>query len=172
MLLFDRDSCRAWHRRWSFLTGVIAIGFIAWYVGEAVSFRYLPGGSSRPGLTAGAVGGVLMLYLGAFVLAALAWLGWSGPLNRASFGLIVVAGCVHTFALVSRIYISGRPPVTNLYSSAIFIGWAAMLFGLGLELIYRMGIGNVIASVIGFGGTLLPQQQDGEIDLSLRQIGL
>jgi ABC-type transport system involved in cytochrome c biogenesis permease subunit len=96
-----------------------------------------------------------VLYLGAFVLAALAWLGWSRPLNRASFGLIVVAGCVHTFALASRIYISGRPPVTNLYSSAIFIGWAAMLFGLVLEVVYRVGIGNVIASVIGFATLLV-----------------
>ena len=37
---------------------------------------------------------------------------------------------VHTLALVARIYISGRPPVTNLYSSAVFIGWAGVLFGL------------------------------------------
>jgi len=105
-----------------------------------------------------------VLYAGAFVLAALAWLGWSGPLNRASFGLLVTAFCLHLFVLISRIYISGRPPVTNLYSSAIFIGWAAVLLGLGLELVYRMGIGNVIASVIGFASLLIAHFLGGDGD--------
>ena len=105
-----------------------------------------------------------VLYVGAFVLAALAWLGWSGPLNRASFGLLVTAFCLHFFVLISRIYISGRPPVTNLYSSAIFIGWAAVLFGLGLELVYRIGIGNVIASVIGFASLLIAHFLGGDGD--------
>jgi ABC-type transport system involved in cytochrome c biogenesis permease subunit len=37
-----------------------------------------------------------------------------------------------------------------LYSSAVFIGWAAVLFGLLFEAIYRLGIGNLVAAVIGF----------------------
>ena len=65
------------------------------------------------------------------------------PLNRAAFWLIVFTLGVHTFALVARIYISGRPPVTNLYSSAVFIGWGCVVLGLVLEWIYRLGIGNV-----------------------------
>jgi cytochrome c-type biogenesis protein CcsB len=46
--------------------------------------------------------------------------------------------------------LEGRPPVTNLYSSAIFIGWATMVLGLVLERIYRVGIGNIVASFAGF----------------------
>ena len=105
-----------------------------------------------------------VLYVLAFVLAALAWLGWGRLLNRASFGVIVAAFCLHLFVLISRIYISGRPPVTNLYSSAIFIGWAAVLFGLGLEVVYRMGVGNVIASVIGFATLLVAYFLGGDSD--------
>ena len=62
------------------------------------------------------------LYFAAFCLAVLAWLGWSGPLNRTAFWLIAVTFVVHTFGLVARMYISGRPPITNLYSTAIYIG--------------------------------------------------
>jgi ABC-type transport system involved in cytochrome c biogenesis permease subunit len=40
--------------------------------------------------------------------------------------------------------------VTNLYSSAIFIGWGAMLLGVALERIYRVGIGNVVGATAGF----------------------
>jgi len=96
-----------------------------------------------------------VLYLMAFVLAAAAWLGWARPLNRASFWLIVVALGLHTFALVSRMYISGRPPVTNLYSSAVFIGWGCVVLGLIFEMVYRLGIGNVVAAVSGFGALMI-----------------
>ena len=96
-----------------------------------------------------------VLYVLAFILAAAAWLGWSGPLNRAAFWLIVFTLIVHSFALIARMNISGRPPVTNLYSSAVFIGWGCVLLGLLLEVIFRLGIGNVIASVTGFGALLV-----------------
>jgi ABC-type transport system involved in cytochrome c biogenesis permease subunit len=67
----------------------------------------------------------------------------------------VLALVVHTIALVSRIYISGRPPVTNLYSSAVFIGWGCVVLGLVLEMLYRMGAGIVIASVAGFSTLII-----------------
>jgi len=46
--------------------------------------------------------------------------------------------------------LEGRPPVTNLYSSAIFIGWGACVLGLVLERIYRVGLGSAVAGLAGF----------------------
>ena len=91
-----------------------------------------------------------VLYVFAFVLGVLSWVGWTQPLRRASIWLLWFTFALHTFALVSRIYISGRPPITNLYSTAIFIGWAAVLLSLVFESIQRLGLGNIVASVIGF----------------------
>jgi cytochrome c-type biogenesis protein CcsB len=90
------------------------------------------------------------LYVVALVLALLAGLGFTATLNRAAFWLICFTFLVHTFALVCRIYISDRPPVTNLYSSAVFIGWACVLFGIVLEALFRLGIGNIVAALSGF----------------------
>jgi ABC-type transport system involved in cytochrome c biogenesis permease subunit len=91
-----------------------------------------------------------VLYFVTFVLGAASWIGWSPPLRRASIWLLWFTFALHTFALVARIYISGRPPITNLYSTAIFIGWAGVLMALMFESIYRLGLGNIVASVIGF----------------------
>ena len=91
-----------------------------------------------------------ILYLIAFILACFALLGWSVPLNRAAFWLVATTLVLHTAAMIGRIYISGRPPVTNLYSAALFIGWAGVGLGLVLELIYRLGIGTMIAALAGF----------------------
>jgi ABC-type transport system involved in cytochrome c biogenesis permease subunit len=97
----------------------------------------------------------IALYLIGSLLAAAAWLGWSRTLNRAAFWLLVLAFSVHTLALLARIYISGRPPVTNLYSSAVFIAWSIVLAGLILEAVFRFGLGNVVAAVGGFKALLI-----------------
>lgn len=108
------------------------------------------------------------MYVFAFVLTTLSWLAWpfrwNRPFNWAAFGLIAVTFLVHTLALVGRIYISGRPPVTNLYSSAIFIGWAAVILGLGLELLFRLGIGNIISAISGFSTLVIAHQLAGDGD--------
>ncbi|HET6881716.1 MAG TPA: cytochrome c biogenesis protein CcsA, partial [Pirellulales bacterium] len=103
-------------------------------------------------------------YCVAFILAALAWLVWNKPFNRAALTLIALTLVVHTCALAARIYISGRPPVTNLYSSAVFIGWGAVALGIILELIFGLGIGNVIASVAGFSTLIIADRLAGDGD--------
>jgi len=91
-----------------------------------------------------------VLYLVAFLLGVLSWVGWTEPLRRGSMWLLWFTLALHTFALIARIYISGRPPVTNLYSTAIFIGWGGVLMALLYEAIYQLGLGNIAAAVIGF----------------------
>lgn len=106
----------------------------------------------------------MVLYLVAFVLSASSWLGWSVPLGRAANWLLWFTFILHSFALVARIYISGRPPVTNLYSSAVFIGWAAVLFALLYEMIARIGVGNLLAAAIGFPTLLVAYHLAGDGD--------
>lgn len=106
------------------------------------------------------------IYIFAFILAVFSWLVPSAvtPLNRAALGLILLTFAVHTWAIWARIQISGRPPVTNLYSSAVFIGWAAVLFGVVMELVFKRGIGNVLAAVAGFGSLWIAHGLAGDGD--------
>ncbi len=90
-----------------------------------------------------------VLYGFVFILACGGWLGWSTPMNRAAFWLAALTLAVHSWALIARMYLQGRPPVTNLYSSAIFIGWGCVFLGLFLEWLFRNGIGNVTAATTG-----------------------
>jgi ABC-type transport system involved in cytochrome c biogenesis permease subunit len=47
-------------------------------------------------------------------------------------------------------WLEKRPPVTNLYSSAVFIGWMVVVLGVILERIYRVGIGVAASALVGF----------------------
>lgn len=91
-----------------------------------------------------------VLYVAAFVLGVLAWVGWTEPLRRASTWLLLLTFALHTLALVGRIYISGRPPVTNLYSAVIFAGWGGVLLAMAFEWTHKLGLGNIAAATIGF----------------------
>ena len=92
----------------------------------------------------------MTLYVLVFLLVCASWLGWNQPLNRAAFLLLAFALLVHSFGLGARMYLQGRPPVTNLYSSAIFIGWGTAVVGLVLERIFKEGIGAACAALVGF----------------------
>jgi ABC-type transport system involved in cytochrome c biogenesis permease subunit len=106
----------------------------------------------------------MMLYVLAFLLACASWLGWSQPLRRSAFYLLLLALAIHTFGLFSRMYLQERPPVTNLYSSAIFIGWGAVIVALILERIYRDGIGAACAGAIGFVTLIIAHHLAGSGD--------
>ena len=94
------------------------------------------------------------MYVGAFVLVALGWVlsGFGGmrALHTAAFVFALLTFGLHATAIVGRIYISGRPPVTNLYSAAVFIGCAASLFALVMELFFKKGLGTTLACAAGF----------------------
>jgi ABC-type transport system involved in cytochrome c biogenesis permease subunit len=106
----------------------------------------------------------MAIYVLAFLLACASWLGWSRTLNRSAFYLLLLALAIHTFGLFSRMYLQERPPVTNLYSSAIFIGWGAVIVSLILERIYRDGIGAACAGAIGFVTLIIAHHLAGSGD--------
>jgi ABC-type transport system involved in cytochrome c biogenesis permease subunit len=71
-------------------------------------------------------------------------------MRRSAFNLVALACVIHTAGLAFRIYLEGRPPVTNLYSSAVFIGWGAVILGLFLERFFPLALGVLAASAVGF----------------------
>ena len=92
----------------------------------------------------------MVIYVLAGLLAIFSWFNLSETLRRSVVWLIGLAFAIHTTGLIYRMVLEGRPPVTNLYSSAIFIGWGACLLGIILEKFYRNGIGAVVSAGIGF----------------------
>lgn len=89
-------------------------------------------------------------YIMAFLLVLLYWANLTNIWRVTAMRLIGLGFVVHTAGLIFRMVLEGRPPVTNLYSSAIFIGWGAVVLGLVLERFYRDGIGGMVAACVGF----------------------
>ncbi len=92
----------------------------------------------------------MVLYVVAFICVILSWLWTGGELRIAAHRVLLIALTVHTIGLIVRMCLEGRPPVTNLYSSAVFIGWGAVVLSSVLEWFHKNGIGTAVAAVTGF----------------------
>lgn len=99
----------------------------------------------------------MVITLVALLLAMFAWfspekLDWS---RRSALALMALVFVILTAGFVWRIALQGRPPVTNLYSSALFVSWAACLVGIILELIFPYAVAVVVSAVVGFCSLLI-----------------
>jgi ABC-type transport system involved in cytochrome c biogenesis permease subunit len=106
----------------------------------------------------------MVLYILALLALFASWLGKPVLLRGAAFGLLAAGALVHTAGLASRMLLQGRPPVTNLYSSAIFVGWIAVIVAITLEWLYRRGFGTAVAAASGFASLIVAHHLMGDGD--------
>jgi ABC-type transport system involved in cytochrome c biogenesis permease subunit len=90
-----------------------------------------------------------------FFLGIFSWLGLSEPLRKSAFGLLVFAWIITTAGIAARMWLEGRPPVTNLYSSALYVGWGTVTLCLFLEYIYKNAIGSVAGASVGLATLII-----------------
>jgi cytochrome c-type biogenesis protein CcsB len=114
------------------------------------------------------VGWVLMLSAALLMLAHRV-AGWA-PLRSASFpayglGLLAVSA-----GIAVRVIIAGRPPVTNMYESVVYVGAGAAWLGLLFELIEPRRYTLAAAAAVSAGALALSDQCSLVLDPSVRPL--
>ena len=89
------------------------------------------------------------LYLFAFILLGLSWMIHPLLLKRASYALLILGFLFHAYGIYLRMHIMGRPPVSTLYESVIFVAFIVILFAIILEYFRRDGLGIFVGTVSG-----------------------
>ncbi len=90
-----------------------------------------------------------LFYALAFALFLLSFFLTRPWLRPAAFALIIAGLLPHLLALVLRVIIMARPPVSNLYETFIFVSVISVIAGVIIELVNKRWVGNVVASVCG-----------------------
>jgi ABC-type transport system involved in cytochrome c biogenesis permease subunit len=106
----------------------------------------------------------LSIYFVAFLALCISWIYKPDLLRPTAYALLCSGAIVHTLGLAARVILQGRPPVTNLYSSAVFVGWGAVVLGLIVERMYRKGFGTAVAALAGFASLIVAQNLGTEGD--------
>ncbi len=97
----------------------------------------------------GFYGLALLVALLSILLVRMRWLPW------VTLALTVVALGIHTWGIILRCMIRGRPPVSTLYETVIFIGASGVLALLVIEWFSKRGIALKLAPLLGVGMLLL-----------------
>ena len=96
-----------------------------------------------------------------FVLVAVSWLfGHRGWISWTISVPLIAAWAMLTAAIVMRCIIRGRPPVTTLYETILFITSTSVITALLVELITRRRIALATAAVLGSVGMFLANRYD------------
>jgi ABC-type transport system involved in cytochrome c biogenesis permease subunit len=110
------------------------------------------------------------LYLAAFLILLLL-----APLHSATRPLFSAAGlsavaagfAFHTYGFIIRCLIAGRPPVSNMYESVIWVSWAAVLFSLILYAFNRSNYLAASAAAVAAFGLILADTLPAALDPSI-----
>ncbi len=77
---------------------------------------------------------------------------------RTGFGLFAGSLALQVFGFFTRIVISGRPPVTTMYETVIWVAFMSSVFALILECVYRKKVIAIAGALVATVGLVLADQ--------------
>jgi ABC-type transport system involved in cytochrome c biogenesis permease subunit len=102
-----------------------------------------------------------MLALIFFVASFMSRKRWWYNLSWAA----ILAGIIpHIWAIASRCIIMGRPPVSNLYETFIFVSAVTVLLGIAIEKVNKQWLGLVVAGISGTALLFIASKYSAEGD--------
>jgi cytochrome c-type biogenesis protein CcsB len=91
-------------------------------------------------------------------------------LYRLGWGLSLLGLSLHIFGMIFRIYLMGRPPVTNMYETVVWVGFGAVVFSMLIELVYRWRFILLAGSFVGAFCLVLANMAPAVLDPSLQPL--
>jgi ABC-type transport system involved in cytochrome c biogenesis permease subunit len=83
-----------------------------------------------------------------FILSS--FLLFSKWLRRLAFAMLAAGLSVQALGIALRMAITGRPPVTNLYETFLFVAWVGAVLGAIIELASKKSLGILAGAFAGF----------------------
>jgi ABC-type transport system involved in cytochrome c biogenesis permease subunit len=102
-----------------------------------------------------------ILFVISFILAALSWLSLKNKwLNRATIVAVIVPLGLLITAITLRCIIRGRPPISTLYETVLFITATCVLVALFIEYVNRQKIGLSVGAFLGALGLFVASRYE------------
>tara|TARA_B100001142_G_scaffold254159_1_gene255072 strand:- start:1594 stop:3438 length:1845 start_codon:yes stop_codon:yes gene_type:complete len=91
----------------------------------------------------------IVFYIISFILVCFSLLFSPNILRKLSFLSVLIGLGYHFYGIILRMVIMGRPPVSTIYESIIFVGFISVLLALILEYFRKDGLGTLTAALSG-----------------------
>jgi ABC-type transport system involved in cytochrome c biogenesis permease subunit len=108
-----------------------------------------------------------LIFLITSLLILLAWMFNKNSLYQGSWVLISVGLILTLIGFAFRIYLTGRPPVSNMYETVIWVGFGSVLFAMIFEKMYRWKFILLAGSIVGALCFIIADRAPAVLDASL-----
>ncbi len=109
-------------------------------------------------------------YLTAFISLLFFGVSKARPFQIIGSLAMVVAVGIHAYGFVLRCLIAGRPPVTNMYESIIWVTFGCVFFSLLIAAVYRNWVIPTAASAFAIVGLVLADTLPNVLDPSINPL--
>ncbi len=105
-----------------------------------------------------------VFYIFALIFFVVSFMSAAPIYYQLAWGSMLCGFIPHALALIARIIIMARPPVTSLYETFIFVSFITVLLGLLIELINKRWLGLVVAGISGTALLFIASKYSAEGD--------
>lgn len=102
-----------------------------------------------------------------YLASGLLWFLLRSRISFIALGLFASGFAIHTLGFILRCQIAGRPPVTNMYESIIWVAWAVAFFSMVLGLAHRRSTFPMAAAWVASFTLLVGESFPAVLDPSL-----
>ncbi len=111
-----------------------------------------------------------VLYLSALAMMALFALFANVWLKRLSWMFLSAGLFLHIYGIVLRCVINGRPPVSNMYETVVWVPLGVLVISVALAVIYRVGVILTASTIVAIFCLILADIAPAILDASLQPL--
>jgi cytochrome c-type biogenesis protein CcsB len=104
------------------------------------------------------------------VIMGLCWVLNKSSLYKVGWTFAIIGLVLHISGMVFRVYLMGRPPVTNMYETVVWVGFGAVVFSMVMEAVYRWRFILLAGSFVGVFCLVLANMAPVVLDQSLQPL--
>ena len=109
-------------------------------------------------------------YLLGAVLGFLSWILAKPVYYRGAWFLSVLGLLLNIYGFALRVYVMGRPPVSNMYETVVWVGFGAVIFAMAIEGFYKWRFVLSAGALVGAGCLALADAAPAVLDGSLQPL--
>lgn len=110
------------------------------------------------------------IYLLGAIFVLFAWITNKNSAMKPAWVLIGVGFLLQTLGFAIRCYLMGRPPVTNMYETVVWVSWGTMVFAVILERIYKFKFVILAGALVSAFGLIIADSAPAFLDPSLQPL--
>jgi cytochrome c-type biogenesis protein CcsB len=111
-----------------------------------------------------------IFYLLGFILIGLTWLLNKDSFYKPAWVAVSIGLGFNIFGMILRTYLTGHPPVTNMYETVVWVGFGAIIFAMIMEAIYKWRFILLAGSAVGAFSLILANMAPAVLDKSLQPL--